>query len=115
LSSVMATMRSLNLLVKSSNLPFSSSLAYSGCRACVRTTSVDHSRNLCKKRRFMAAHTKEHLALRGLLQEGGTSVCYASDISMSRAHIGMSDREVAVLVSLFSIHVSKLHRKGRCN
>ena len=34
LSSVMATMRSLNLLVKSSNLPFSSSLAYSGCKAC---------------------------------------------------------------------------------
>lgn len=33
LSKVMATILSLNLLVKSSNFPFSSSEAYNGCRA----------------------------------------------------------------------------------
>jgi hypothetical protein len=51
LSNVMATMRSLNLLVKSSNLPFSSSLAYSGCRACT-TMSLVYSINYFKKHKL---------------------------------------------------------------
>jgi hypothetical protein len=46
----------------------------------------------------------------------GTSVCYiwlARDISMSLAYIGMLGREVAVLVSLFSIHMSKLYKQTK--
>jgi hypothetical protein len=50
----------------------------------------------------------------------GTSVCYiwpVRDIPMSLVDIGTSGRgEVAVLLSLFSIYVSKLYNRenGRC-
>jgi hypothetical protein len=47
----------------------------------------------------------------------GTSVCYiwpAHNISMSLAYIDTSGRgKVAALVSLFSIHVSKLYKRTK--
>jgi hypothetical protein len=46
----------------------------------------------------------------------GTSVCYiwpACNISISLAYVGTSGREVAAVVSLFSIQVSKLYKRTK--